>query len=105
MDEILCPGCGSDERLRGERHDGFVRTTCEACELTWDRDLTPRCPTCGSEDLRGLPKPVVQRSRGSQLSIVAVSVVHLCPRCDAEAWQRHKASGTAMAPDELPTDG
>lgn len=104
-DEIVCPRCGTDEHLRGERDGDVVHTTCDACELSWDRDLRPRCKTCGSEDVRGVPKPIVQKARGSQLSIIASTVVYLCPRCDADVWEQQRSSGSGLTPDENPADG
>ncbi|MCC5950982.1 MAG: hypothetical protein JJU45_02685 [Acidimicrobiia bacterium] len=95
--------------LRGapprERDDDVIRITCEACDLTWDRDLTPRCPTCGTTDLRPAAQAVWEKSRGSQLSIVSVTTVHLCPVCEPERVQRVRESNTPLPPPDNPAGG
>ncbi len=105
---IECPGCGEDEDLSGNRRGGpgneTITVTCGACELVWERDLTPRCPTCGSEDVRAALRSIVDKSRGTQLSIQSMQVVHLCRECDAEQLAVWNRSNTPLAPDELPFD-
>jgi transcription elongation factor Elf1 len=103
--DIICPGCGSDDHLTGERHDQVITITCGACELTWDRDLSPRCRSCGRTDVYPAARAVWEKSRGSQLSIVSVQTVHLCPDCDAEEYRRARESNTALPPDQNPADG
>jgi hypothetical protein len=58
-----------------------------------------RCPTCGGEDLLDRPKAVVERSRGTQLSVVGYTTVFLCRACDAATL----AQSGAVMPGELPT--
>ena len=105
---IDCPGCGEDEDLTGDRRgdpgNEAITVTCGACGLVWDRDLTPRCPTCGSEDVRTALRSIVDKSRGTQLSIQSMQVVHLCRVCDAEQLAAWNQSNTPLAPTELPFD-
>jgi ribosomal protein L37AE/L43A len=105
MDELICPGCESDEDLSGERDGEVIRITCARCDLTWDRDLTPRCETCGRTDVRSAAQAVWEKSRGTQLSIVSVHTVHLCPDCDAEKLARVRESNTPLPPDDNPAAG
>ncbi len=100
---ITCPECGESEALRGTRRGEVIGVTCEACGAQWTRDLQPRCPQCGGNDLREVPLAIVERSRGTQLSIVGTRPIHLCEVCDAEAlehWQRNRPN--PVMPDELP---
>lgn len=104
MVEIECPECGEDERLVGERSDdGLIALTCEACGRTWTRDPSPRCPTCGADDLFAALKAIVEKSRGTQLSVVGTEVVHLCLACDAELLAEYRISRSPLMPDDLPT--
>lgn len=105
MDDLICPHCDSDEHLRGERDGDAIHMTCDACELTWDRDLKPRCKRCGNTDLRSAAQAVWEKSRGSQLSIVSVQTVHLCPDCDADKVARIRESNTPLPPEENPAAG
>ena len=67
MRQIACPSCGEEERLRGTtRKDSVVELECEACGATWERDASPRCLLCGSDDLRYAPRPLWERGRGTQ---------------------------------------
>lgn len=104
-DEFTCPGCRSDEHLHGERDGDVIRITCKACDLSWDRDLAPRCRTCGRHDVRSAAQAVWEKSRGSQLSIVSVSTVYLCPDCDAERLSRVLESNTPLPPEDNPAAG
>jgi NAD-dependent SIR2 family protein deacetylase len=105
--DLCCPSCRSDEHLRGQRHGELIRISCSACELTWDRDPSapPPCPRCKGEDVRPVPQAVVEKSRGTQLSIVAVRTVYLCAACDAEVLRRQLQTNSPLAPDENPAGG
>ena len=49
---------------------------------------------------------IVERSRGTQLSVVGTRVIHLCPRCDADTLERYQRNlPNPLMPDELPTLG
>ncbi|MDH3754663.1 MAG: transposase [Acidimicrobiia bacterium] len=103
MTDIACPRCGETEELLGERTDDAITVTCESCGTVWDRDLSPRCDTCGSTDVRPAYQAIVEKSRGTQLSMQSVRLVHLCPICDAERLAEYQVSNRPLAPDELPT--
>lgn len=104
MAEIECPACGETEELRGERTGELIHLTCEPCGQEWHRDPSPRCPTCGADDLFPALKAIVEKSRGSQLSVVATEVMHLCLACDAELLGRYRISRSPLMPDDLPTE-
>jgi hypothetical protein len=70
----------------------------------WDRPTTPICPECGGTDIQPVPLAMVEKSRGTQLSVVGIRIVHLCEVCDAEdiaRWQKHRPN--PLLPRELPT--
>lgn len=103
---IECPECGETDDLRGERQDDVIGVTCGACGHAWTRDLNPRCPTCGGDDLLPITRAVVERSRGTQLSVTATANDHLCRSCDAEAvavLAARPGSGRLVMPGDLPT--
>lgn len=104
MPEIRCANCGEEERLLGERVDSSITITCEVCGLVWDRDLQPRCATCDSADVRPAFQAIVDKSRGTQLSIQSMRLVHLCPVCDADRLADYLQSNSPLPPDELPFD-
>jgi hypothetical protein len=82
MDELTCPRCGTDEQLVGERSGEVIHITCDGCGLGWDRDISPRCATCGrTDDVRTITEPVIEKARGTQLSIVGVTTTYLCETC------------------------
>lgn len=101
---LACPACGEEEHLAGERDGDQITVTCENCGATWQRDLAPRCRTCGSDDVQDVPLAVVEKGRGTQLSVVGTRMVHLCSTCDAETLARyHRNRPNPLMPDELPT--
>jgi hypothetical protein len=56
--------------------------------------------------MRTVPLAILEKSRGTQLSIVGTRPVHLCPNCDSgalERWQQNRPN--PLMPDELPTIG
>lgn len=77
-DELTCLRCETDEHLLGERTGDVIHITCTNCGLAWDRDPSPRCATCGSPDVRTISEPVIEKARGTQLSIVGVTTTYLC---------------------------
>lgn len=102
--DITCPVCGETEALRGERTDDGITITCGGCGQHWDRAITPVCSTCQGIDLVAVPHAIVQKSRGTQLSVVGIRVVHLCTDCDGadvERWQKNRPN--PLFPAELPT--
>lgn len=82
MIEITCPACGTDEHLYGSTQNDTIRVTCTACDLSWDRLTTPHCEQCGGKDMVCVPEVLVERSRGTQLSIMGVQPHDLCRTCD-----------------------
>lgn len=108
-DDLHCPACGEDTELRGSPitdDDGVptgIRVTCEPCGTEWDRDQSRRCPRCEGTDCYGAPVAVIEKSRGTQLSIVSTRREWLCWTCDRDLIDQQRRSGTALMPDELPT--
>jgi len=100
--DISCPLCGTDEHLAGERHGELIRLTCSACATTWDRDPSPVCGRCGNADVVAVPKAAWDTSRGSQLSVSYITIVHLCPDCDTELLRRQRQTNSPLPPDVNP---
>ncbi len=100
--DISCANCGEEENLDGERSGEIISITCGACGLVWDRDLTPTCTTCGSDEVRPAFRAIVDKSRGTQLSIQSMRLVYLCPSCEPELLANYLASKSPLPPDELP---
>jgi hypothetical protein len=85
MVDIECATCGTDEYLRGDRlPDDTIRLTCEQCGASWVRDPRPSCPKCGGTEMEAAPRVIVEKSRGSQMSIQGVQREFLCRVCDAD---------------------
>lgn len=104
--DIECPQCGEADDLAGARDGDIIQLTCGACNHEWPRDLTARCPQCGGEDLQTVPLAIVEKSRGTQLSIVGTRAIYLCSACDAEKLERyHRNRPNPLMPDVLPTIG
>jgi hypothetical protein len=104
--DITCPVCGEDVDLSGIRGEAEITVTCGACGQRWSRSLEPRCPGCGRTDLVAVPKAIVERSRGTQLSVVGIQMLELCPGCDRddiERWQKNLPR--PLMPTDLPTIG
>ena len=107
-DTIACPACGETEELRGapldpDHPDDGVQITCQACGAGWDRTPGTRCERCGSTQIYDAPVAIVEKSRGSQLSILGTSTTPWCWHCDRDLIDAQRRSGTALMPDELPT--
>ncbi len=82
--EIVCSNCGTDEHLRGlPTADGLIELTCDACGISFTRDPRPSCPKCGGHDMEAVPQVIVEKSRGSQMSIQGVHREFACRVCDA----------------------
>jgi hypothetical protein len=102
--EIVCVNCGETDELRGERTGEIIEITCESCGLVWTRDTTPTCSTCGSRDVRPAFQAIVDKSRGTQLSVQSMRLVHLCPHCEPEQLADYLKSNSPLTPKELPFD-
>ena len=82
--EIVCERCGSDEHLSGVRRGEIIELTCARCEITWTRDPRPHCARCGGDDMEVVPHVIVEKSRGTQMSIQGIHREYKCRVCDAE---------------------
>lgn len=102
---VSCPRCSENEELDGTQRDGTIVITCRSCHLEWERDLTPRCGACGNTDVRPAFVAVVEKSRGTQLSMQSARLVHLCPTCDAGRLADYHQTNSPLMPSELPTVG
>ena len=99
--EIVCPKCESDEHITGESlDDGLIRLTCSACMVEWTRDPRPRCPKCGGDDLYHKPKVILEKSRGTQMSIQGIHVEYGCHVCDPPEV-KVRGGRTTHLPDRL----
>lgn len=101
--QIACPACGEEDDLKGHRSDTEILVTCGECGQEWARPLAPRCPRCGGDDLQSVPVAVVEKSRGTQLSVVGIRTVEMCSICDRhiiQRWQAHRPN--PLMPGELP---
>ena len=104
--DIACPSCGETESLRGTRHPDVIRLVCDACGAEWERSLHPKCKKCGSEDMQQVPLAILEKGRGTQLSVVGTRPIHLCSQCDAETLQRyHRNRPNPLMPSDIPTAG
>ena len=103
---IACPDCGEADALSGVRGEDSIQLTCDVCGATWPRSLARRCETCGGDDLQTVPLAIVERSRGTQLSVLGTRPVDLCSKCDAEKLRRYHANRpNPLMPSNLPTVG
>ena len=100
---VSCPRCGEDENLTGATVGGAITVTCGSCDLGWERDFTPRCPTCGNDDVRPAFEAIVEKSRGTQLSMQSARLIYLCPVCDAGRLTDYHKTSSPLMPAELPT--
>jgi hypothetical protein len=104
--DIRCSACGETDALCGSRRNDGIELECGSCGNTWLRPLKKVCPECGSDDLQTIPLAIVERSRGTQLSIVGTRPVDLCSVCDASALERYHAHRpNPLMPADLPTVG
>ncbi len=107
MAEIKCAKCGEEEALIGERtgpNNENITVTCEKCGLVWDRDFTPRCATCGTTNVYPAFQAILDKSRGTQLSIQSMRLVHLCPVCEPEKHAVYSQTNSPIPPDTLPVE-
>ena len=104
--DIACPACGERDDLSGHGVDGERLLECGACETRWTRSSGTRCERCGSSDLQVVPLAIVERSRGTQLSVVGTRPISLCSVCDAATLAGYHAHRpNPLMPTELPTVG
>jgi hypothetical protein len=104
--DITCPDCEESENLVGSRSAESIRMRCENCGAEWNRTLAKKCATCGGDDLQTVPLAIVEKSRGTQLSVVGTRPVHLCSVCDADVLRHyHDHRPNPLMPTDLPTVG
>ncbi len=102
--DISCPNCGETDSISGRRDVNRIEMTCEACLHEWVRSLEPKCDRCGGEDMQAVPLAIVEKGRGTQLSVVGTRRIHLCSVCDASTLERyHRNRPNPLMPEELPT--
>lgn len=104
--DIACPSCGESESLRGSRRDEGIALTCDRCGHEWLRDLKPACPRCGGFDMQRVPLAILEKGRGTQLSVVGTRPIYLCSQCDAAILTKYHANRpNPLLPGEIPTAG
>lgn len=100
---ISCPYCLEDKNLVGRRRDEIIEVKCGACGEVWERQIRPVCDRCEGQDMQPAVMAIVEKSRGTQLSVVGTRIVHLCTDCDAETLAAfHRNRPNPLMPDELP---
>jgi ssDNA-binding Zn-finger/Zn-ribbon topoisomerase 1 len=102
---VSCPSCGEDEALRGERVDDGVCVTCETCRAEWTRFPGRTCDRCGGTEVWFGLRALVERSRGTQVSVVGTVDVTMCWSCDREILEDHanRTNNRLLMPDVMPT--
>ena len=54
--------------------------------------------------MQSVPLAIVEKGRGTQLSVVGTRIVQLCSTCDVETLDRyHRNRPNPLMPDDLPT--
>ncbi len=103
---VACLSCGETDNLSGSPHDDHIVLTCAACGTEWARPRDPVCGRCGGSDLQTVPLAIVEKSRGTQLSIVGTRPVSLCTECDAAVLRHyHDHRPSPLMPSDIPTIG
>ncbi|MEN8239643.1 MAG: hypothetical protein ABFR53_10615 [Actinomycetota bacterium] len=98
--------CGEADALVGVRSGESIDLTCEACGAQWVRSLEKRCERCGGADIQTVPMAIVERSRGTQLSVLGTRPIDLCSNCDSAKLAKYHANRpNPLMPDALPTVG
>lgn len=78
--------------------------SCDACGRAWERSLDKSCDRCGSLDIQTVPLAIVEKGRGTQLSVVGTRPIDLCSQCDAPRLRTyHDNRPNPLMPDQLPT--
>jgi len=103
MLSIRCPYCAETSDLAGRRRGDSIEVRCGACGERWSRDLQPRCSECDGTDMQPAVMAMVEKSRGTQLSVVGTRIIHLCSDCDASALAKfHRNRPNPLMPRDLP---
>jgi hypothetical protein len=77
--KLACPSCGSG-KLRGRPDGEVVHVTCKEGEHRWTHDPWA-CPTCGRQ-MYAARRPLLEKARGTQQSIVGYVTDKVCTHCD-----------------------
>lgn len=103
---VSCRQCGENDDLSGHPSDGRIELTCGRCGHVWLREDATTCRHCGGADLQTVPLAIVERSRGTQLSILGTRPIDLCTVCDADILRHyHEHRPSPLMPTDLPTVG
>lgn len=103
MLKVSCPFCGEARKLAGRRRGDVIQVRCGSCGGGWDRALRPTCDRCDGDDMQPAVLAIVEKGRGTQLSVVGTRIVHLCSSCDAETLVTfHRNRPNPLMPDDLP---
>ena len=78
---IACPSCEEKSNHRARRVDGTPRITCLSCGHEWTRSPYD-CGKCGKQGaLIPERKPLYQKARGTQQSIIGFRIAKRCSNC------------------------
>ena len=102
---LSCPACGETDRLEGspDAMSDNISIVCGACELVWTRDPSPTCAKCASKDMFAAVAAIIEKGRGTQLSVVGSRIVSLCEVCDAETIDHYlRTRPNPLMPHDLP---
>lgn len=56
--------------------------------------------------MQAVPLAILEKGRGTQLSVVGTRIIHLCSQCDAAVLAGyHRNRPNPLMPDEIPTSG
>ena len=100
---MRCPQCNEEDDLTGLTSAGGITVTCGACGFTWERSTDTVCNRCGLADMFEAVAAIIEKGRGTQLSVVGSRVVHLCETCDRETIRRYlDTRPNPLMPDHLP---
>ena len=56
--------------------------------------------------MQAVPLAILEKGRGTQLSVVGTRIIHLCSDCDGETLRRYHANRpNPLMPDDIPTAG
>jgi len=80
--KLSCPSCSAAKNLQGRREGEIVHITCGGCGHKWAHDPWV-CPACGGR-LEAVRRPLLQKARGTQQSIIGYRTTKACARCDRE---------------------
>lgn len=104
--DIACPECGEATDLTGSNNAEGIVLACGRCGHQWSRTSEHSCDVCGSKDLQTVPLAIVERSRGTQLSVVGTRQITLCSVCDHDRLATYHANRpNPLMPENLPTVG